>query len=396
MSARINFDALPDRRTSNSYKWDYLPAGYPDGLLPMWVADMDYPVAQPILEAVSRRMDHPVFGYTYAPDSYKDSFLEWQRARNHWEIDRSWVCEAPGVVPAVRAAVQAFTRRGEGVIIQSPVYHVFYQVIRENGRHVVENPLRQIDGAHRMDLDDLDEKLGAGARLVLLCSPHNPVSRVWTRDELMEFAEVCQSHGAIVVADEIHSDIILTDRPFVPFASLGTNIAETTLGCYSPSKTWNIASLSLAQIVAAGETLRKAYRKVVRRNGLGSHDALSFAAVEAAYRHGAEWADAMLSYLRGVVDLLVQELSDCIPEVALCPVEGTYLAWIDCRRLLDRLGASEKQFHGQLLNTGKLWLSRGSDYGTGGDGFFRMNFATSATVVRDAVARMVRTVESLS
>ena len=257
MSSLTDFlDAGIDRSGTDAVKWDYRPtnaAGTP--LLPMWVADMDFAAPAAVREAIANRVAHPVYGYTFASDRYWEAFIDWQRTRNGWALERSSLVFAPAVMPAVRAAVLAFTEPGDGVVIQPPVYFPFFDAIRDNGRTVVENPLREADG-YRMDLDRLEAAIGPKTRMLVLCSPHNPVGRVWSADELRALGEICIRHDLIVVSDEIHSDIRRSGTGFVPFATLGPEYAARTIACHAPSKTFNIAGLASSTIVVPDEGLR--------------------------------------------------------------------------------------------------------------------------------------------
>jgi cystathionine beta-lyase len=391
------FDAIIDRTGTDSVKWDYRPTNKRgDRLLPMWVADMDFPVSTAIQEALARRVEHPIYGYTFASDDYRGSFLEWQRARNGWRIDESSLLFAPSVMPAVRAAILTFSDPGDGVIIQPPVYFPFFNAIRDNGRSVVENPLVQTDGRYEMDLDQLEDVITPRTRILLLCSPHNPVGRVWSRRELERLEELCARHDLVVIADEIHSDLLRSGTEFVPYADVGSQAAARTIATHSPSKTFNIAGMASAHVVVPDGGIRARMNDAMARLGMTLPNTLSLVASQAAYAHGAGWTDALLAYLDDQIEWFEGEIHSRFGGAITLPgIEGTYLAWLDFRRILDHAGADDADARHALVEEAALWLSEGHRFGDNGSGFFRMNLAAPRSVVRDGLARLERAIDYL-
>ena len=386
------FDSVIDRRGTDAYKWDRRTRTR-DGrdVLPMWVADMDFAVAPAIARALAARAAHPVYGYTFAPASLDEAFRAWQLRRNGWHLEPEWLTPVPAVMPALRAAILELTQPGDEVVVQPPVYFPFFDAVRENGRHVAENPLRLEGDRYVMDLDGLRRMIGPRTRMLLLCSPHNPVGRVWTRDELAALAGICAEHRLVVVADEIHSDIVRPGHRFVPFASVSPEAAGLTVACHSPSKTFNIAGLASASAVIPDRALRIRFAAAVRRFGLSLPNTLSFAAARAAYEEGEPWLDALLEYLDRQYTWLEAEVERRFaPDVRLTPIEGTYLAWLDCRRLLERAGADDAALRDALFEGAGLWLSDGPQFGAGGGGYQRMNLACPHPLLAEGLSRFER------
>ena len=390
------FDAPLDRRGTDSVKWDWKPtnrSGSP--LLPMWVADMDFAAPPAVRRALTERIRHPVYGYTFVADGHIDAFTAWQQKRNAWELSREWVIHTPGVMPAVRAAILAFTEPGDEVVIQPPVYFPFFSAVSDNDRAVLENPLVSTPEGYRMDLEQLEDTISSRTRMLLLCSPHNPVGRVWSAEELSSLADLCTRHDLLVVSDEIHGDLIRNGHRFVPFAALSPELANRTITCASPSKTFNIAGLSSSFAIIADRELRARFRQTMSRLGIDIPNPLSLTASAAAYAEAEPWLDSLLDYLSLSFNWFEQELHQRLPEVGLSRIEGTYLAWLDFRRVLERCGASDVDLQRVLLEEAALWLSHGPRFGTGGSGFQRMNLGCPRTVVADGLERLERAVDAL-
>lgn len=383
------FDQPVNRSATNSIKWDLKPrTGSGRDRLPMWVADMDFAGLPEVQEAIRRRADHPVFGYTFASDEYRASFLEWQRKRNGWSIHPSHLLFASGVLPAVRAAVLGLTEPGDGVVLQTPVYYPFYSVITGNGRAVVDNPLLHTEEGYRLDLDDLDAKLTPRTRMLLLCSPHNPVGRVWSREELQAIVELAKRHDLTIVSDEIHADIVMPGSSFTPLLSL-PGAEERTIACHAPSKTFNLAGLSSASIIVPDASLRNTFNQTLERLGMTLPNVFSLVAAHAAYTYGEPWLDELLAYLAEQIDWFSGELHARFRgRIRLTPIEGTYLAWLDCRPLLAATGSSHQAFLQILMDEAGLWLSDGCQFGDAGEGFFRLNLATPRPNVVEGLARL--------
>lgn len=396
-----DFTSPVDRRGTASFKWDLEPRtsdGRP--ILPMWVADMDFPIPPAVTEAMRARLEHPVFGYTFLSDADRGAFVSWQSRRKGWRVDPGSLVFVPGVMPAVRAAVLAFTEPGDEVVIQPPVYYPFFNAVRDNGRTVVENPLVCVGGRYRMDLDHLRSVMTDRTRMFLLCSPHNPVGRVWSPGELRSLAEVCMERGVTIVADEIHSDLIpirgaVPPVRFTPLASLDREIARTTVSVTAPTKTFNIAGLASAFAVVPDGEMRKVLRRMVARLGMELPNTLSLVAATAALERGEAWLEELLGYLGGTIDVLEREISARIPQIGFRPPEGTYLAWLDFRKIMEETGADAPAVGRALKEGAGLWLSEGGRFGRSGRGFQRMNFACPRSVVLDGIGRMERAVVAL-
>ncbi|MBU8913059.1 MAG: pyridoxal phosphate-dependent aminotransferase [Spirochaetales bacterium] len=392
-----DFEHPPERRGTDSVKWDLKPHT-PDGrsILPMWVADMDFPIPDVVQSALRERISHPVFGYSYLSAAHQEAFVAWQRRRNSWEIDREWLVYAPGVMPAVRAAIRTFTEPGDEVIMQPPVYNPFFCAIRDSGRVVVENPLVAVNHSYQMDLEHLEAQISDRTRMLILCSPHNPVGRVWTPDELIALAELCGRHNLTIVCDEIHGDLIREGHSFTPLASISPEISSRTITCAAPTKTFNIAGLASSFAIVEDPRKREALAATIERLGLDLPNTLSLTAATAAYSNGAEWLDALLEYLNATYDWFEREFATRFPRLGLCSIQGTYLAWIDFRELMESVGADDTAVQQALLDVGGLWLSEGSWFGTAGQGFQRMNLACPRDVIRDGLDRLEIALGALS
>jgi len=392
-----DFDSILDRRGTDSVKWDLRPqaAGGRD-ILPMWVADMDFAIPDAVTDALTERMRHPVLGYSLLSDALREALVGWQRRRNGWDINPGWLIFAPAVMQAVRAAILAFTDPGDEVIVQPPVYFPFFDAVKENDRVVVENPLVAADHSYVMDLDHLQARISERTKMLLLCSPHNPVGRVWTVDELTALAEVCARHDITIVCDEIHGDLIRPGVTFTALASISPEVARRTLTCVSPSKTFNIAGIASSFVVAEDEKLRKRLSRTIRNLGMDLPNALSTTAACAAYTHGDEWLDRLLQYLDGTFQWFERELQDRFPQIGMSTIEGTYLAWLDFRGFMQAHNTDDGGIHRALLESGGLWLSEGRRFGAAGRGFQRMNLACPRSVVADGFARMKRGLDTLS
>lgn len=398
-SSGQSFDAVIDRLGTNAVKWDYRRTNTKgEPIHPMWVADMDFPAPAAVRRALADRAAHPVYGYTFTPQPYRDAFLAWQHERNGLEVDESWLVFAPAVMPAVRAAILAFSEPGDQVVVQPPVYFPFFHAIRDNGREILENPLAETRGPdgslrYEMNLDRLRAAITPRTKMVLLCSPHNPVGRVWSRSELASLAEVCIEHDLVVVSDEIHSDIRRAGVEYVPFIGLGPEAASRTVATYSPSKTFNVAGLASSHIVVPDETLRGRFTATLKRLGLTLPNLMSIEASRAAFAEGGEWADELLRYLDEQIAWFTSELARRFGDrrkIGMPPIEGTYLAWLDLRAFLASAGAGHDDAQHALLEEAALWLSEGRQFGTGGEGFFRMNLATPRPNVEEGLDRLER------
>lgn len=383
----MNFDLAIDRNRTSCEKWDNLQAVFGAGdALPMWVADMDFAAPPAVVKALHDRVEHGVFGYTFPPTSYKEAIAHWMQSRHSWTIQPEWIQFCPGVVPALSLLVEAFTAPGDQVMIQTPVYPPFYQVVKDHGRELVTNTLLQNeDGDYVMDFDHLERSLSSGlVKMLILCSPHNPVGRVWTRDELSRVADLCIRHHVLVISDEIHSDLVFEQGKHVPYAALSEEAAQSSIICTAPSKTFNIAGLNTANIIIPNEQHRSKFRKALKRFALGSITPLGAAATEAAYREGGEWLDALLVYIRDNMKLVHSYASEHLPEVKVYLPEATYLLWLDFRAM----GMNSDELNRFLIHEAKLGLNNGAAFGVEGEGFMRMNVACTRATVQEALSRL--------
>jgi cystathionine beta-lyase len=358
--------------------------------IPMWVADMDFEAPPAVVEALVRRAEHGIFGYPLVPPSFYQAAIDWMRKRHGWTIEKKSMAMTPGIVPALNYCVRAFTRPGDPVIIQTPVYHPFYSTIENNGRRVVRNPLRFDGRRYTMDLEDLRTKIDAPGRMLILCSPHNPVGRVWDRDEIEALGRIAVERDLIVVSDEIHHDLVFRGHPHHVFAALSPELAQQTITCIAPSKTFNIPGLSTAAVVAANPDLLKAFEREAERCGFELGQVFGIVGFEAAYRFGEDWLDSLLPYLEGNVDLIERFVADRIPGVRFIRPEGTYLALLDCRGLHLEPGKLNDFF----LKQCRVYFSDGAMFGAELEGFIRINFGCPRSVLLEALERIERAVRS--
>ncbi|KKO54234.1 MalY/PatB family protein [Paenibacillus sp. DMB20] len=383
----MNFDLTIDRNRTASLKWDHLRSVFGvEDVLPMWVADMDFAAPPAVVRAMHERVEHGVFGYTLQTDSYRDAIAAWMKKRHGWNVASEWIQFCPGVVPAMHLMVEAFTEPGDQVLIQTPVYPPFYRVVEDHGRELVQNPLKQdAQGNYAIDFEDLERSLsGDRVKMMILCSPHNPVGRVWSREELTRIAELCQRHDVLVISDEIHADLVYGPGAHTPFASLSEDAAQRSFICTAPSKTFNIAGLNTANIIIPNDSNRRKFGMAIERYSLGSITPLGVAATEAAYREGGEWLDALLAYVRGNMEYMRDYLHRYLPEIKMNLPEATYLLWLDFREL----GMDDKELNRFLIENAKLGLNSGASFGKNGNGFMRLNAACTRATIEEAMSRL--------
>ncbi|WP_028793610.1 MalY/PatB family protein [Thalassobaculum salexigens] len=393
----FDFDEIIDRENTHSVKWDYHNHGGfaawdktyghngADRVLPMWVADMDFRCPPAVTKALGDLAAHGIFGYSAKTDDYVDAVCGWFRDRQGWDAQGEWLITAPGVVPTLNVVVRAFTQPGDKVIVQRPVYYPFFRVTTNNGCEVVSNSLILEDGAYRMDLEDLEAKAkDPKARLLILCSPHNPIGRVWTAEELTAVAEICARHGVIVVADEIHGDLMFPGETFTPFATLGDTAAQNTIVCTAPSKTFNLAGLHTSNIFIPNPALREQFAATYALHTLPGMNPFGIAATMAAYRGAGEWLDAVMAYVAGNADRLIAFFGQEVPEIRAIRPQGTYLQWFDCRAL----GLDKDALEDLMLNRARVYFDEGYIFGDEGAGFERINLACPRSVLDEALVRI--------
>lgn len=375
------FDKTIQRRGTNSVKWDLHKD---DDLLHLWVADMDFAAPQAIQDALRQRVEHGVFGYTFGSEDLYRAIIHWTKERYAWSIERNFIVLTPGVVPALGVAIQAFTAPGEKVLIQSPVYAPFFDMVTKNGREVVTNPLIIRNDRYEMDWEDLESKFKQGIRLMILCSPHNPVGRVWTSEELERLGKLCIEYDVIIVSDDIHADIIFSGHVHTPLASLSDDLASRTVTCIAPSKTFNIAGLQASASIIPNELLRKQFTKVLQQQGFYSLNLFASTAMETAYTSCEDWLDDLLVYLEENAQFAYGYIQNEIPEIKAYQPEGTYLLWVDCSNLMlskeDRLNLLQKK--------GRIVVEPGEKFGPGGEGFIRLNLGCPRSILKEALIRL--------
>lgn len=386
---KYNFDEIIPRRHTNSYKWDSSPT---DDILPLWVADMDFRTAPAIVEALAKRVNHGIFGYASVPCSYYNTVIQWFERRHAWHFEKEWIIYTLGVVPAVSAVIKALTSPGDGVIVQSPVYNCFFSSIRNNGCYIVTNPLIYENHTYRIDFEDLERKTAdPNVKLLLLCNPHNPAGRVWTRNELIRIGEICQQNKVTVVSDEIHCELVFPGHTYTPFASISENHLWHSVTCLSPSKAFNLAGLQIANIIVRDETMRKKIDKAININEVCDVNPFGIEATIAAYNKSEEWLIQLLAYLKTNYDYLCNFFQTFLPQLSVTKLEGTYLVWTDCRAL----HLTSETLQSRLLKEKGLWLNSGTMYGIEGDGFLRWNIACPQSILRDALMRFRYFVDQL-
>ena len=387
---KINFNIVVNRKNTNCLKYDFaVRRGRPENVLPLWVADMDFKVAPEITQAIEKRVAHGIFGYSEVKEEYFEAVSAWMEQKHGWHVKEDWLVKTPGVVFALAMAVQAFTEPGDAVIIQQPVYYPFSEVIADNGRRIVDNTLElKEDGKYHINFEDFEQKVKENhVKLFLLCSPHNPVGRVWTKEELKKIAAICRKYDVIVVSDEIHEDFVFNGKHQV-FADLSEDAKNRTITCTAPSKTFNLAGLQVSNIWIANPKLREKFKKQIAAAGYSQLNTLGLTACEAAYRYGGEWHVELLGYLKSNLNFLREFLQTRLPEVKLIEPEGTYLVWLD----FGSLGLTEEQREELLTKKAGIWLDSGAIFGAAGEGFERINIACPRSILKDALERIERAV----
>ncbi len=381
-----DFSRPTDRRGTDSYKWDSAPEA---DIIPLWVADMDFETFPGITEALQRRVAHGIFGYTRVPEAYYEAMCRWFDKRHGWHINREDIIYTSGVVPAVSAVIKALTLPGDQVIVQGPVYNCFFSSIRNNGCEMVSNSLiyNKEELRYEIDFDDLERKLKhERARLMLLCNPHNPGGRVWTRDELTRVAELCRKYGVRVVSDEIHCELTLYDNEYVPFGSLPDELSRGSITCCSPSKAFNTAGLQIANIVCRDAEVRNRIDRAININEVCDVNPFGVIALQAAYSdEGYEWLTQLRKYISANYDLLLERFARELPKCKVMRMEGTYLAWIDC----SELHISSDEIEEMLMHENKVWVNAGSMYGAEGAAFIRINMACTSELLNEGITRIV-------
>lgn len=381
---KYNFDEIIPRRGTNSYKWD--SAGDAD-VLPMWVADMDFRTAPPVVEALRKRVEHGIFGYVRVPDAYYAAVTNWFARRHDWQIEKEWIIYTTGVVPALSAVIKALTAPGDKVMVQTPVYNCFFSSIRNNGCGMIANPLIYRNVTYQIDFADLEQKAAdPSVKVLLLCNPHNPAGRVWTKQELTRIGDICIRNNVWVVADEIHCELVFPGHTYIPFASISQEFLMHSVTCTSPSKAFNLAGLQIANIISADTDIRTKIDKAININEVCDVNPFGVEALMAAYNDGEEWLEELKQYLFANYNYLRVYFEEYLPEFPVATLEGTYLVWADC----SVLNQSSDETVKTLLEKEKLWVNEGSLYGEAGEGFIRINIACPRQQLIEGLNRLRR------
>lgn len=380
---QYDFDTPIDRTHTWSIKHDFKKEnGKADDILPLWVADMDFRSPDSVVEALKKAVDHGIFGYSRADESYFDAVAAWYQKRHHLTLQPEWMTCTPGIVFALSIAVRAFTQEGDAVLIQPPVYHPFSRAILRNKRTLVENPLVLKDGHYEMDLEELEQKvLDEHVKLMILCNPHNPVGRVWTREELTALADICLRHHVYVISDEIHGDFVWQGHEQTPYASISEEACLHSMMCTAPSKTFNLAGMATSNLFIPDPEMRRKFRSELLDVGQENMNRLGLFACRAAYEGGGEWLDQLIGYLAGNLALVRDFCKNRVPQIQLVEPEGTYLAWLDCREL----GMTDDELMAFFSDDAKVWLDPGTHSGEQGSGFMRFNLGSSRSVIAQAL-----------
>lgn len=397
---KYDFEQEYCRKNTDSIKWDCLQSIFGrEDIIPMWVADMDFPVAQPIVDALTRRAQHPFYGYTQAGPTVIEAVVERIRRKFNWEIQPEWIVFTPGVVPALHAAVRALSHPGDEIIIQQPVYYPFFSAVTSAGCQIANNGLKLINGRYEMDYEDLADKflprdgmhpVPSRVKAIILCNPQNPVGRVWEREELIKLGEIVIGQGAVVISDEIHCEILFRDYRHTPFASISEEFAQNCIVCMSPSKTFSLAGLEISSIIIPNEKIREEFNNI-KTGILPWPNLFGYTALEAAYRYGDEWLEQAMDYLQGNLDFMIDYFKKRISRIQVIHPQGTYLVWLDCRGM----GLNDPDLRNFMRQKARVGLDDGYLFGAGGSGFQRMNIACPRPILEEALKRIEAAVNNL-
>jgi len=390
-----NFENVIERRKTRSVKWDRMEMIYgiedASDILPMWVADMDFAAPEVVINALKERLDHPVFGYSYICDGCKDAVGSWLSERHAWETKNEWMLFHHGVVPAIASVIETFTNPGDGILVTSPVYPPFFQIPKRQGRNLVECNMNEEDGIYTIDFDEFEKCLQQNVKLFILCNPHNPGGMVWTEDELKEMLRLCTKYNVLILSDEIHADLVFSGHKHIPLAAIAGDEAGRIITCVAPTKTFNLAGIQAALMIATDELVREKLSQNAMSHGQMELNSFAATALTAAYKEGGPWLTELLEIVSHNMDYAIRELTTAIPGLKIAKPHATYLLWIDFRGT----GLSEKEIMDKLLHKGKLALEPGTKYGEAGRGFLRMNMATPLSVVEDGVNRFITALSDL-
>jgi cystathionine beta-lyase len=382
----INFDEIIDRKGSGAIKTDILLERYGrTDLLPMWVADMDFATPNAIVEALSKRLKHPIFGYTKTPDSYFESIINWLKEKQNWEVKREWLSYIPGVVKGIGMVINVFSEEGDKIIIQPPVYHPFRIVPEENNRHLVYNPLKLVENKYEMDFDHLESVIDDKCKILILSNPHNPGGRVWSSKTLEKLAEICKKHNILVISDEIHADLMLWDNVHTPFAKVSEAAASNSITFGAPSKTFNIAGIVSSFAVVPDDKIREKFYRWLQANEFDYPTIFALTATEAAYTLCDDWHSQLIDYLEDNIKFVDNFLKNNIPQIKMMKPDASFLLWLDCRKL----GLNNDELVNFFVEKAKLALNDGEMFGIGGEGFMRINIGTPKAVIEKALQQVL-------
>ncbi len=386
-----NFDEIFDREGTDCIKYDLRKEIFGSDVIPMWVADMDFKTPDFIVAALQKRLDHNIYGYSFRPHKYYQSIIDWLASRHNWSIQKEWICFSPGIVPALNISVLAFTRPGDSIIVQPPVYFPFFSAVESHGRNLVYNQLKESAGRWFMDFDSLISSINDTTKMIIISNPHNPVGRAWTPYELNKLADICISNNILILSDEIHCDLILPGFTHTPVANISEKIAEITVTCIAPSKTFNLAGLSTSSVIISNPVLRKYFNKKIETLHIGSGNIFGTVASIAAYSEGNAWLDALLVYIEKNIDYVENYCRENIPEIIPVTPEATYMTWLDCRKL----GLPGKDLQNFFVKNAGVGMNEGSTFGPGGEGFMRMNLAATHITVEKAMAQIEKAISDI-
>ena len=388
---KYDFDQVISRYNTDSVKWDKTEKLFGDkDILPMWIADMDFACPKPVVDAMKERAEHGIFGYTSRSGDYFAAFIDWVERRHNWSVKKQWIRCTPGIMTALSIAVQSFTNEKDKIIIQTPVYTPFTEVIEKNNRELVLNPLKLENGKYEMDYENL-KKIAADTdvKMIILCNPHNPVGRVWPKEELQKLGQICMENNVLVISDEAHFDIVYKGYTHTPFASISEEFADNSITCTAPSKTFNLAGVQMANIIIPNKELRNTFTNKIDQLYLGLSNTFGVTAVESAYKYGEEWFDQFLDYLEGNLTFLKEFIETNLKEIKVILPEGTYLVWLDCREL----GMDAKALEDFFWKKAKIAFDEGYTFGAGGEGFTRVNIACPRDILEEGLKRMEKAVK---
>jgi cysteine-S-conjugate beta-lyase len=387
-----NFDEPVNREGTNCIKYDRREQifGRKD-IIPMWVADMDFNTPYFVTEALQEQLRHGIFGYSFRPPEYYSSITEWLKCRHNWSVGNEWLVFTPGIVPALNLCTLAFTKPGDSIIVQPPVYFPFFTAAEAHGRTLIYNKLKETEERWVMDLESLLSSIESNTRMIIISNPHNPVGRVWTSEELKELAAVCLKNNILLLSDEIHCDLVLPGYNHTPLAAISEVVADSTITCIAPSKTFNLAGLSTSTVIISNPSLRKTFNRIVENLHIGNGNIFGTAASVAAYSHGHKWLDALVEYIDHNVDFVKEFCRQMIPELVPVQPEATYMIWIDCRKL----GMNGKELQSFFVHKAGIGMNEGSTFGPGGEGFMRMNLGTTHQTVIKAMEQIEKAVSSI-